>query len=251
MILNDAFTNIDTQRTRSTARELSQFADRGHQLLVFTRHEHVLPLFPERTVSHVSITRTFSSGQSGRGPPDRPRGADRESAAASRTAVFGPSIRPAGAAGQRAPPPLERSESRPVRREAHYDWVVQWDPPRGTVPGRKVGEEPMAGEPFRTTPSEETRLAELSLLDASVVRRLEELGFCTVRQFLEWNPDEAEQQIARPDVSAADIYRWQSNLSLQCHVGLSANDAALLVACGVDDPGGAFVHRRDGIAPAD
>jgi len=45
MVLNDVFLNIDTERAPATAEVLAQFAAQGHQILLFTRHEHILQRF--------------------------------------------------------------------------------------------------------------------------------------------------------------------------------------------------------------
>ncbi|MFM2097343.1 MAG: hypothetical protein RIS70_4467 [Planctomycetota bacterium] len=45
LILDDVLVNFDTARVRSAARLLREFANRGHQLLFFTCHEHVMRIF--------------------------------------------------------------------------------------------------------------------------------------------------------------------------------------------------------------
>jgi hypothetical protein len=47
MILDDVFVNFDAERTRIAAALLGDFARQGHQLLVFTCHEHLWRLFQE------------------------------------------------------------------------------------------------------------------------------------------------------------------------------------------------------------
>ncbi len=47
MILDDVFVNFDAARTKTACAVLRQFAQEGHQLLVFTCHEHVWQLFRE------------------------------------------------------------------------------------------------------------------------------------------------------------------------------------------------------------
>jgi len=49
-------------------------------------------------------------------------------------------------------------------------------------------------------------------------------------------PEEGARLLTVFSVTAPLVFRWQSELSLQCYVGIAASDAALLVACGVDDP---------------
>jgi uncharacterized protein YhaN len=47
MILDDVFVNFDADRTRVACSVLRDFAKQGHQLLVFTCHEHVWQMFQE------------------------------------------------------------------------------------------------------------------------------------------------------------------------------------------------------------
>ena len=45
LVLDDVFVNFDGRRTEAAARLLNDFAAEGHQLLVFTCHEHIARLF--------------------------------------------------------------------------------------------------------------------------------------------------------------------------------------------------------------
>ena len=47
MILDDVFVNYDAGRTRTACSVLREFAKQGHQLLVFTCHEHVWRMFQD------------------------------------------------------------------------------------------------------------------------------------------------------------------------------------------------------------
>ena len=47
MILDDVFVNYDAGRTRTACSVLREFAKQGHQLLVFTCHEHVWQMFKD------------------------------------------------------------------------------------------------------------------------------------------------------------------------------------------------------------
>ncbi|MCI0334307.1 MAG: AAA family ATPase [Planctomycetes bacterium] len=50
MILDDVFVNFDAGRTRTACAVLRDFAKQGHQLLVFTCHEHIWRMFQELKV---------------------------------------------------------------------------------------------------------------------------------------------------------------------------------------------------------
>src|SRR5690606_16014039 len=45
MVLDDVLVNFDIERTRRAAEVLSEFAAAGHQLLMFTCHEHMWEMF--------------------------------------------------------------------------------------------------------------------------------------------------------------------------------------------------------------
>ena len=47
LVLDDVLVNYDTNRARAAAQVLRDFAAQGHQLLVFTCHEHILDLFSD------------------------------------------------------------------------------------------------------------------------------------------------------------------------------------------------------------
>ena len=50
MILDDVFVNFDAGRTKTACAVLREFAKQGHQLMVFTCHEHVWRMFQELKV---------------------------------------------------------------------------------------------------------------------------------------------------------------------------------------------------------
>jgi uncharacterized protein YhaN len=59
MILDDVFVNFDAARTRTACGVLRDFAMQGHQLLVFTCHEHVWRMFQELKVDARRIPDRF------------------------------------------------------------------------------------------------------------------------------------------------------------------------------------------------
>jgi uncharacterized protein YhaN len=59
MILDDVFVNFDAGRTRTACAVLRDFARQGHQLLVFTCHEHVWRMFQELKVDARKIPNRF------------------------------------------------------------------------------------------------------------------------------------------------------------------------------------------------
>ena len=234
LILHDLFVNIDSDRAQATANVLAQFAGRGHQILLFTRHEHELQLFPPPCARLYTLRERNRLADE---MPPRPVVASEPLARSEAYYLDQASTAPAAPHWMPRPEPSsDAALRRPLRRESQYDWVARWDPPRRPAPVRVAREETAVAEPLGLTPREETSLVDVISLDAQAVSALREIGVLTVRQLLELNPDEAQRRMAHPDITASMIYRWQSEVSLQCHAGLSPSDASLLVACGVDDP---------------
>lgn len=63
VVLDDVFVNFDSQRTRAAASLLCDFAQAGHQLLVFTCHEHISRLFKSLRVSVRQLPSRFADGE--------------------------------------------------------------------------------------------------------------------------------------------------------------------------------------------
>lgn len=74
MILDDVLVNFDTDRAGAAVRVLRKFSERGHQLLVFTCHEHIARMFK---LKKVDVRRLPDNAVGGRDLPfeieDRPR----------------------------------------------------------------------------------------------------------------------------------------------------------------------------------
>ena len=45
LVLDDVLVNCDYKRTLAAARVLCEFANEGHQLMIFTCHDHMLQIF--------------------------------------------------------------------------------------------------------------------------------------------------------------------------------------------------------------
>jgi uncharacterized protein YhaN len=69
MILDDVFVNFDAARTRIACRVIRDFARQGHQLFVFTCHEHVWNMFKELKSDARRIPSRF--GEIEEPPPDQ------------------------------------------------------------------------------------------------------------------------------------------------------------------------------------
>jgi hypothetical protein len=64
VVLDDVLVNFDGRRARAAARLLAEFAAGGHQLAVFTCHEHIAELFASQHAAVVELPENSSPGQS-------------------------------------------------------------------------------------------------------------------------------------------------------------------------------------------
>lgn len=237
LVLNDVFINIDTDRAQATAEVIAQFSAQGHQVILFTRHEHILQRFTHLPAKLYTLRERYRAPEAPRPLPPREPMVRPESYYLDQApaAPVRPSwTAPVRAVEPRLPEPLEP----PVRQEPVYDWVAQWDPPR-----RPARDSVPAGVTVETTSDasagavgEATPLLEIEWFQQPHAMRLREAGIVTVRQFLDLDPGEGQRHLGQYTIPATAIFRWQSQLALQCYVGLTSADATLLVACGVDDP---------------
>lgn len=77
----------------------------------------------------------------------------------------------------------------------------------------------------------------LGLRDRNAVNALRAAGIHRVEQLLAATSEELAARTDDASVTARRIYQWRSCAALRCFLEeLEANDAALLVACGIDDP---------------
>jgi hypothetical protein len=72
MILDDVFVNFDAGRTKIAAAVLREFAREGHQLIVFTCHEHVWRMFQEIKVDTRRLPSRFRDAAEELPAPDEP-----------------------------------------------------------------------------------------------------------------------------------------------------------------------------------
>jgi hypothetical protein len=73
MILDDVFVNFDAARTRTACAVLRDFAKQGHQLLVFTCHEHVWRMFQELKVDTRRIPNRLGDVEVAEPAPEPPQ----------------------------------------------------------------------------------------------------------------------------------------------------------------------------------
>lgn len=93
------------------------------------------------------------------------------------------------------------------------------------------------GEATRYRLSESSPIEDAPSLSAAVTGHFRRLGIVNVGQFLDVSPTEAAIDLARMDVTEAQVRTWQAQAMLMCQVpDLRAYDARILVACDVADP---------------
>lgn len=233
LILNDVFINTDERRGIATAQVLSEFANQGFQVILFTRHERVTELFEARNA------KLFTLGSLRPAPRITPRTAP---VAAPVTPVPTPT-----------PPIVNRSE--PKKRfveETRTDWVSHWEMPRKKDADRPAAPVPPPVVEAVTRSVESVNAGELPeietsfglgspldtvpTIDVNLARQFRDIGVVTIGQFLELDPDDATTRLSRHRISAAQIARWQSDVSLQVYLCIPGENAQILVECGISDP---------------
>lgn len=275
LLLNDIFVNIDSDRARDTATALEAFAQRGHQLIVFTRHEHILQLFrPMQARLYVLKPRLQDEPAARREPIAPPRVAPPQP----------PVISPIHEAREPQPRP---AHDNPLGWEPRYHWVARWRepvngspsngssgngrtihnavaptrtavaPPQSTVVGgpaetalrtpprspvasteRTVASSPATPAAVATHELRESSSIEhLAGIDAQCCQALHVLGVHNVREFLSVSPSYAEEKLHDRGITADLIRRWQAEAALQVHARLTDREARLLIGCGIDSTG--------------
>lgn len=143
LVLDDLLVNFDSQRARAAALVLREFADRGHQILMFTCHDHLVKMFrslrtPVRelpTALHPPVEEVVVVESIPELPP----------MAAEPPLAPAPLIAPQPKLRRRrrvvverpvAPPPEPVVVYEPIRVEAPLPWWEFDDPPRREEPPR-------------------------------------------------------------------------------------------------------------------
>ena len=214
MVLNDVFVNVDASRAESMAAVLYEFASHGHQVILFTRQEHVSRLFGIHTCKRFTLGESVTS-EAWPFPPTAPH----------MESVRRPQVEPR------------------VTREANYEWVTRWNMPhRATqpvtsaaspakivesIPARQLDDVPVLGLG--------SRLDSIPSIDPILASRCADIGIVTVGQFLEFAPDDVADRL-HGEFQPIVIQRFQSEIALRAYIQLSPLDARVLVDCGIDDP---------------
>lgn len=228
LILNDPFAHMDSDRGDGLAEVLSGFARRGQQVLLFTRHRHVVDWFRRHHPRYVELM------------PQAERAVVRPSVEEVR-------FRSYADAPVAAPRRLDERGSVSFRRVAERN-VSEYRP----LPGRPQNfqySQPLS-EARSTVPSGRARswdsgrrdclngdvpLIHAGSLQASLARQLEMLGITTVDEFLRSSPDYVQRESQRRGLAPIPaLQRLRDELSLRCLLpGMDHRDAAWLVSHGI------------------
>lgn len=213
LILNDAFINIDSELDNAMASVISNFARKGHQVILFTRHRHVAQLFEHENARYIEL---------------------------------GPVARQVAAEPLLTEDVIDQVRFRPRNTVAADDADVSPERSEGQAEnGRRVhaarerqvvtGSRSESGRPAALV-DRTTSLATTGSLDAETVARLRAIGIISVHDFLHSSLTTIEHELSQWGLSARPLRRWQQELNLRVAVpDLNAEDARLLVASGISD----------------
>ena len=197
LILNDAFTNVDSDRAKAMAELIWQFAQEGNQVLLLTRQRHVAELF------HGHDAAFFELGASQVETPSAALSLPRASR----------SHRPVASSldGQCATdcqPALPQGKRPHVRRRRTADVV---DPSSAADTALRI--------------------------DGRTAKKLVQAGVKTVADVLCLDPEAVAADLADRHITAQTVRQWQAQARwMRSLPGLRAVDAWALVACDVMAP---------------
>jgi len=224
LVINDAFGNIDAKGVAAAAALLSEFCQRGHQVLLFTRHQHVADRFRSLDVAVRQLP-----------PFDRQRVAAPAEEPVSASSLNEINRQLSAIAAEMDVPPkvLDRpawnSEEFPgeltdrVRTKAS-------EPSRGPV----LLDADLAAEYFLL---ESSPIQDAPSIDAATAERFRKIDVLLVRDLLRLDVAEAAGRLRYAGITAPMIRRWQAESLLACRIPrLRPYDARILVACGITAP---------------
>ncbi len=235
VILNDIFINLDSLSTRALVHFLADFSREGHQILVFTRQEHILELFQQLAAKCFTLRHTDSYQTVSPSVAATTSSPSRHISAATIDV-------PTQAAPQRLvselPPPPSPDPTYRWATERHREQSQPAAPDPPTVqppfePPQRDDVDPPSGEYGlqRISP-----LDDVPTLDKEILGYLHELGVHRVDAFLELDLERVESQLGLYGITAEIIQRRQREILMMLYVAATPLEAQLLVACGVPDP---------------
>jgi energy-coupling factor transporter ATP-binding protein EcfA2 len=217
LILGDAFLNIDARGTEAAAALLRDFGQRGHQILLFTRHLQLADLFRSLGVPVRHLPPTGAAADL----------SDQKCREINRvlSAIAAETTAPEEAIDLRA----WNSEEFPgeLTDRVRLKQTVE-------VLAPALPSDESAAEYFLT---ESSPIQDAPSIDSATAERLRKVGVLIVRDLLRLKSEEAAEQLRYAGITASMIERWQAEALLACRVvRLRPYDARILVACGITDP---------------
>lgn len=223
LLINDAFGNIDAKGVAAAAMLLSEFCQRGHQVLLFTRHQHVADRFRSLDVPVRQLP-----------PFDRQR-------------VAAPAEEPVSASSLHE---INRqlnaiaAELDVPKELNHRAWNAEEFPGELTDRVRAKTTEPSRGPDLLDADLaaeyfllESSPIQDAPSIDAATAERFRKIGVLLVRDLLRLDVAEAAGRLRHAGITAPMIRRWQAESLLACRIPrLRPYDARILVACGITAP---------------
>lgn len=240
LILNDVFVNLDNAAAQSLVGVLCDFASRGQQMLLFTRHQHIRDLFGHRAARMFTLRDVEPAYR----PEPAPVAPPTQTPLPPQMPDYVPAVEP-------------MADRSPAPRDPSYQWVAEWHrkDPVHTFPAPIIKPQPVERpEPIEKgddDPSDDEKLQLTdsltvpSIISDELARCLQTINIHTIGEFLERDPDVVASELDAHGVTAEIIQRRQRELLMMVYIGASVLDAQLLVACGVPDP--ARLGRADDI----
>jgi len=207
LVLHGTFTNYESRDVPEAAETIRDFAARGHQVLLLTRHEHVVSV---SRLLNVSLRRLQVRG-AGSGVGAIERSAD---------------------GVHHLVTLLYRYRERDLEAAEATDRPGEWS-------SRTRSHESGRHQPKTSAYllHEDDPVEAAPALDAENAARLRDLGINTIRRMMDMKPADGAAAL-RYGVTADRFESWQSQSMLMCRVPrLRPYDAQILVACGIRRPG--------------
>lgn len=235
LILDDPFGSGDAAKNQVAAEVLQEFAARGQQVLLFTRHRDIAQLFQGHDVRYFELRLS-----------DRPEAAVQAvEPIRFRQRVPGPLDPAAAESGTRprlprrrlTPPPEPRAEIPPTSIDGEDDDQITM-PQGGRITERCESSGDEGSQPELWFGLDQTdSVADATWIGPRAGRRLSEIGIRTVGDLISADPADLSARMSHVRITKAMIVQWQVQARLVCRVPrLAAHDARILAACGVDDP---------------
>lgn len=206
LMISGLFTNVHSKNVPEAAELLRDFAARGHQVILFTRHEHVANVF---SLLNVSIHELDAiAGLRTHVDEDREILTDEVDEMALAEQLWD-----------------SDEYSRDLSDRIHLDDLDS----DGDI-------EELAGTANGRFLSEQSQIEGAPSIDAASAERLRKIGVLHVSDLLTLSADEVAADLRYTGITADTIRSWQAQSQLMCDVPrLRSYDARLLVACGITE----------------